>query len=298
MTARHLTYAAVHSPEWYAARATRVGGSEIAAILGLSKWDSRFSLWHRKTGAIGQQETNSQMTVGTYVEGATLRWWRDQHPVTGYLDVQPGTWVHQDRDWQLANPDALLLNSKTALPDAIVEAKFAIYSDEWGEEGTDQIPPYYLTQCRWYLSVFGIDTCHVAVLFGGSGRFAEYVVHQDKGDEALMLREARAFLDSIAAGDRPDIDQHSATYEAVRALHDGIDAGESVELDPNLWAHFDNTKTALDTAIADHREAKSAVLDALGNAQYGTRNGERVLRRQPAARGAIALYPIKPKKVA
>ena len=41
------------SEEWLAARADGLGGSEVAAVLGLSPFESRFSLWHRKAGRVG-----------------------------------------------------------------------------------------------------------------------------------------------------------------------------------------------------------------------------------------------------
>ena len=40
--------------DWHAARANGIGGSEIAAVLGLSPYESRFSLWHRKKGLLHQ----------------------------------------------------------------------------------------------------------------------------------------------------------------------------------------------------------------------------------------------------
>ncbi|MDQ3578214.1 MAG: YqaJ viral recombinase family protein, partial [Actinomycetota bacterium] len=52
------------SPEWHAARAQGLGGSEIAAVLGLSPWESRFSLWHRKTGTASPVVENDIMYWG------------------------------------------------------------------------------------------------------------------------------------------------------------------------------------------------------------------------------------------
>ena len=63
-TAVLLGAAKDNSPEWDAMRAGRLGGSEIAAVIGLSKWESRFSLWHRKRGLLEEKQANANMTVG------------------------------------------------------------------------------------------------------------------------------------------------------------------------------------------------------------------------------------------
>jgi len=294
VSAVHLGSFVVESPEWHAARATGLGGSEIAAVLGLSKWTSRYSLWCQKAGLLGEPKVNSQMTVGKYVEPAVIAWWQDQHP-EDYVKTSVGTYAHSDRSWQIANPDGLVYGDRRD-PKAILETKFAVYDYEWGTEGTDEIPPYYLTQCRWYLDVFGLDVCHVAVLFGGSGRFAEYVVRQDEADALLMRTEAQRFLDDVATGNRPDIDEHDATYEAIRAEHPGIERNESVELDADLWMDYTLAKIQAGEAERVRTRCKSKILDAMGDARIGTVAGVNVLRRQPGRGGAISLYPIPARK--
>ena len=51
----------------------RLGGSEIAAVVGLSPWVSRFALWHRKRGTLGKQEVNAGMNWGHRLEPASAR---------------------------------------------------------------------------------------------------------------------------------------------------------------------------------------------------------------------------------
>ena len=40
----------VSEAQWHAERAKGIGGSEAAAIVGLSPWCSNVELWQRKTG--------------------------------------------------------------------------------------------------------------------------------------------------------------------------------------------------------------------------------------------------------
>lgn len=261
MSAELIGHFEVESPEWHAARADGLGGSEIAAVLGLSKWASRYSLWHEKKGLMPERVQNAQMTVGKYVEPSILAWWRDQHPEFGVTE-ETGTYRSTERPWQIANPDHIA--ESLAAPAVIVECKFAIYDYEWGDEGTDQIPPYYLAQCRWYLDVFDLDTCYVAVLFGGSGRFAEYVVKQDQADVHLMRAEGEAFIDSLAANERPDIDAHGATYEVLRETAPGVGSGD-LECSQEVMAQYLDAKHDLDAAKTAMQFATNRVLGLLND---------------------------------
>src|SRR5690606_13226120 len=56
---------AVHgNPRWYELRRTGVTASEIPVILGLSRWDSPWSLWHRKRGLIDDDTAGESAAWG------------------------------------------------------------------------------------------------------------------------------------------------------------------------------------------------------------------------------------------
>lgn len=265
----------VASPEWHAARAQGIGGSEIAAVLGLSRWESRFSLWHRKAGTVPPQEENAEMEAGKRLEPVILQKFLDDHPE--YAAMVGGTYCHPDRPWQIANPDLLLTTpcgcdlicecGHEPAAEALLEAKFALYDDDWGEPGSDEIPPYYLAQTRWYLDVFGLDVCYVEVFVGSCAEFRTYVVRADEADQSFLRAAAADFLDSLPGGPaecQPDIDAHSATYQAVRVLHPDIEPVD-VELDVEAAMEFCLSREALAAAEARAQQAKSRVAAALGN---------------------------------
>lgn len=298
----------VASPEWHAARQNGLGGSEIAAVLGLSPWESRFSLWHRKRGSIGGQVENSEMDAGKRLEPAICDKFADDHPE--FVVMRCGTFRHPDRPWQIANPDRLLFSTGTCRgniavcrehehpPVALLEAKLALYPDEWGQQGTDQIPPYYLAQCRWYLDVFTLDRIHIEVFIGAAGEFREYLVQRDDADQQLMRDAALEFLESIARDERPDIDAHSATYQAVRELHPDIDPID-VEIDPVLAQDYQNAYVAAAAADAVKQQQVSRMLDAMGQARRAVCLGEQIALRIPG-RGDNPpfLRPCRPSKKA
>src|SRR5690606_22150337 len=88
------------SPEWLALRADGLGGSEIAAVLGLSPFESRFSLWHRKRGEAAPQAETEERKSGKYFEPGIVEWFRDTHP--DYRVRRAGTYRSKARPWQIA----------------------------------------------------------------------------------------------------------------------------------------------------------------------------------------------------
>lgn len=276
MTAVSLGRFEPGSPEWHEARRGRLGGSEIAAVLGLSPFESRFSLWHRKAGAIGPVEETPEMEWGKRLEPVILGKFAEVHPE---LDIanQPGTFTHSERTWQVANPDAVAA-------DCIIEAKFSLFGDDFGEPGTDEVPVYYRTQALWYADVLELDVIHFAVLVGGHD-YREYVVHHDADECAFMRQAAEQFLDDIANNVRPDIDEHAATYQTIKELHPEID-GTDVEVADETASRFIASRLLLDAAKAQVQEATSVLADEMGDARRAVWDGQTIATRQTRGDGS------------
>lgn len=273
------------SDDWHAARAQGIGGSEIAAVLGLSPYESRFSLWHRKKGLIAPVKESEEMYWGKEHEPAICRRFARNHPD---LDVTPApTYAHPDRPWQIANPD------RHAGPD-LLEAKTSRDAEGWGEEGTAQIPVHYRAQCLHYMDVLGARRCWVAVLIAGS-EYREYVIDYDE-DEARILREAGArFMDDLARDVRPDIDGHSATYQAVREIPEGLDPID-VEIPTVLRDRFHTAQDAYWAAEDELTACKGELLDAIGTGQRAVCERERVATRTVRSGRTYSLMPARTRR--
>lgn len=83
-----------------------------------------------------------------------------------------------------------------------VELKYVVrFGDEWGEEGTDQVPDKYVVQATWQVTVLracGYDTaaCDVSAVDGYGGHRV-YTVHLDDALAALLLDLAGSFWDRV-----------------------------------------------------------------------------------------------------
>ncbi|MGH3693264.1 MAG: YqaJ viral recombinase family protein [Pseudonocardiaceae bacterium] len=273
------------SPEWQKARLGRLGASEIAAVLGLSKWQSPFSLWHLKAANIPPEPDNRAMEWGRDQEWVIARRFVREHP--DWKVSRCGLYVNRDRDYQVAEPDRVLHLGGRKL--ASLEVKTDRYADDWGAEGTDDIPIYYKVQAMWQMDCFGWSECYFAVLITGVD-YREFLVRYDAEEAELMRAAAVDFLASIEAGTPPSIDEHAATYRAVRQLHPDI-VDLDVEIDEVLAKEYKAALADVDAAEGAKSRASSRVIDAMGRARRAVCNKERIAIRVPTKGGPPHLRP-------
>jgi putative phage-type endonuclease len=181
------------SPEWL----QTVSASQIATIVGLSKWNSPHTLWHLKNGTRPPEKQTAVQERGHEFEPLIFGWFRDANP--GRRVVETGTWQHSIRTWQTANPDGLVDD------DEGLEIKTAEDIYDWHEN----IPPYYQVQGQWQMDTIGLKRITFAVcgpfeLFHRKPKY--FVLEYDPRRAAWLREEALRFLESIDLGIEPDRD--------------------------------------------------------------------------------------------
>jgi putative phage-type endonuclease len=257
--ARNIGSWASSDPAWHEARKHRIGGSEVGAIVGASRYESAYSLWAKKLGLIESDKTENEfMYWGKALEPVVIDRFAKDHPeLTLYRDV--GSWVHQDREYHLANPDAIYQREDGSY--GILEIKTARYSDDWA----DGVPQYYMTQVQWYLSCFGFAEGYVGVLFAGS-EYREYPVQAEPMWQESDLEKVQDFLECIKQERKPAWDGSESTVMAVRQQHSEIDPQSEVELG-ELGLHYSSALDDLEESKSKVNELQSRVLDAMGKAK-------------------------------
>jgi len=282
----------VESPKWRAARSQGLGGSEIAAVLGLSPWCSKFTLWHRKAGMVDQEPDNQSMAWGRRLETPIADAFAETHPDWKLRKI--GTWRSKARPWQIANPDRMIhtpCGSGGRTRASILECKTAHAMNGW--EWDNGVPVYYRCQALWYLDVFGMETCHFAVLIGGSD-YRELSVTFDPTEAQFMRTAAEEFLASIRDGRRPAIDESDSTFQTVRELHPEIDGTEK-EIPEEIAVKYLASCDAERRVKEFKRQAAAALLDEMGKARYALYQGDRFAMRAAVRDNPPFLRPINRK---
>lgn len=154
--------------EWLDYRRKGIGGSDAAAVMGISPFRTGLDLYYDKLGLpVADSEENwVAMEMGNLLEDLVARIFVKK---TG-LTVCPMKFMfqHADHPWMLADIDRLV-----TLPDgstAILEIKTTNYNarDKWEYDGKPIVPPYYEAQGRHYMAVLDLSRVYFCCLFGNS----------------------------------------------------------------------------------------------------------------------------------
>lgn len=188
----------MNSPDraaWLNERRGGIGGSDVAAILGLSKWTTPLEVYLDKRGEGIEQPDNTAMRWGRYLEPAVRQAYADE---TGREVRVPATMLrHATHNFMVANIDGFTEDGR------LFEAKTARSADGWGEPGSDQIPQPYLLQVQHYMEVTGFAVADVAVLIGGSD-FRLYEVFADSALQDMLIDAEAEFWQRVQRGDPPE----------------------------------------------------------------------------------------------
>lgn len=144
--------------EWLERRRSGIGGSDVAPILGLSRWKTPRDIWLSKidTAVDIEDRPTVQQLIGTALEEHVLRLYSEQ----------TGRTVRRSHQL-LRDPDhpCLVANLDARAAGRVIEIKTARNSDDWGDPGSDDVPQDYWLQVQHYLQVTRVPVCDVAVLF-------------------------------------------------------------------------------------------------------------------------------------
>lgn len=206
--------------EWLAGRRLAIGGSDIAAILGLSgyKDSNPMSVWLAKTGQGGEREVTPEMEWGLRHETALKEKFKECHPELSLASLgQYDVISMASYPWASCTPDDLIGD------DGILETKATGWRQayKWGDEQTDDVPPGYLLQCQWNMGVTGRKYCYLVPLIGGSD-YREYRLIFDEDLFSMMLSEAEEFwTNHVLTGAPPDLDGSESTRAYLDRKHPG-----------------------------------------------------------------------------
>ena len=243
--------------EWLKYRKRGIGGSDVAAILGISKWKSAVGLWLDKTNQTNEEaEENEAMQWGNIMEPVIRNHFAE---VMGKPVVEVKAMLqHPEYPFMLADVDGLTVDDEGN--PAILEIKTAseYKRDEW-ENG---IPAYYQTQVQHYLCVTGVAKAYVAVLIGGNS-FKMYEVDADAEVQRMLISVEKEFWNKVQNIIRPEIDGSDAAAKLLDHAYRG-GTSEQIVLPEEAIEYVDlyiKASAEEDNAKAKKQEAANHIKD-------------------------------------
>ena len=196
--------------DWLKARKKGLGGSDIAAIAGLSPWRSPMAVYLEKIGEIPDQEESEAMYWGTRLEDIVA----DEFSLRTGLKVARKNAIlqHPEHPWMLANIDRRIVGQKAGLE---CKTTSAYGRDNWEN---DKVPDMYMLQCQWYMAVTGYDTWWIAVLIGGNTfRYTE--IKRDEEIINYLIKIGYDFWTLVENRTPPAIDGTDSSTEVLNVLY-------------------------------------------------------------------------------
>lgn len=212
--------------EWLALRRQGIGGSDVAAILGLSKFKTQQELWMDKTGRLAQEahspDAEERMHWGNALEDVVAKHYAQQSG----QKVQRINQIlhHPECPIAMANLDRVVLEEgkrgrwdpaagRVLGAQKVLEVKtahaMAMRGDGWGEPGTDEVPESYWLQCMWYMGITKLPTADLAVLFGGQ-KFVTYTIAYQPDVFEPLLEKVDQWWRKYVVADTPPPPQNEA----------------------------------------------------------------------------------------
>lgn len=270
--------------EWLQLRRSGLGGSDIAALVGLSKYTSPYELYLDKRGELPEIPRSDFLERAAY-------WGHKHEPLlaerftelTGLSVRRVGMIRHQDVPWRLVNLDRQVLGCPDGPCAQEIKNRSAYKASEWGESGDpDGVPDTEAIQTHWEMSVTGYRHIHVSVLINGNDD-RHYRVDYDPQIEQDVLAMAGSFWQRVQDGNPPPVDGSEAVTELLATLWTGREGTEKLipaaDVEP-LKAELQRLQAAEKDTARQIAEIKNQMAVMLGDAEEAVWDGEILFSRR------------------
>ena len=179
-----------------------VGGSDVAAVFGVSPWTTPLELWMIKKGRMKPpaKSNANQLEMGHLLEPIAAHWYAKKTGNRVYEDTN--LYQHADHPYALANFDRRFERASDGEP-GILECKSCTYhkASEW-DDGA--IPLYYELQLRFYLAVADVEIGAFSAIWGNNpdNDLAMPDIERDRAKEDMIFERLDEWIWSLE-NDKP-----------------------------------------------------------------------------------------------
>lgn len=262
--------------DWLDWRRKGIGGSDVAAICGLSRYRSPMEVYLDKLGEIPPIDDNPKMAAGRRLEPFIADWFAED---TG-LKVWKQNYMfrHPEHEFMFANIDRWLPRLNAGLE---IKNTSEYGRDDWS--GT-QAPQEYILQCNHYMAVTGADRWYIAVLIGGWD-FQWRIIERD--DELIknLITVEREFWTNHVLGKVPPPYSHQDTDRLSEMFPQSN--SESVDLPEEAYSIIQqllDARKVKNNAIMQEETAKNQIKGMMGEAERAYWQGELAFTWKTGAR--------------
>jgi len=269
------------SPEWHEFRNGGIGGSEIAAIMGLDKYKTQLDIQRAKLGLVSNPFTgNSRTDLGLILEPHVASRYTDQ---TGFKVRSQPCKIHRNCNWVRSSIDRQIIGTGRDTP-GILEIKT---TNPWTyrEAKLTGLPETWVLQLQHYLEVWDYDWGAYAVMDRESGDMMTFEVPRDKQLGVAIVMHVEVWWK------RHIIDREPIEVEKPADVRLPAVGGELVHDDSAEWADAVEALTTAEEINTQaqnlHTAAKIRLIELMGGDDTVQGAGLRVYHREQAGRRSL-----------
>lgn len=248
-------------PEWLEARKKGVGGSDAAAIVGLSPWATPYTVYMDKLGLLPEKEENEAMRQGRDLEEYVARRFTEE---TG-KKVRRCNYMIQNEKYPFSLAD---IDRRVVGENAGLECKTTTTLDLRQFRGVE-FPERYYAQCVHYMAVTGAERWYLAVLVLGK-EFHVYALDRDEEEISALMAAEADFWELVKNETPPDVSGSDADTKAVTTVW-AESTGEETDLFgmDELFSRLATAEETLKLATNTKDEIVNQIKERMKTAERG-----------------------------
>lgn len=279
---------------WLSNRTNSIGGSEIGAIAGLSKYGSALTVFNEKLGLVEKFKGNVHTEFGNRMEPLIRDWVQEDFKKSTDIELKtfeyPFMMIDKEIPYFSANIDGLaILGSEwTYRENCDTGEIWTIPSDElvgleiktssefltkmWAGE---EIPDSYYCQCQWYMGVTGLKYFLIIYLLGKEIKWK--VVPRNEDDITYLRSKGEEFWNEHIVPKIPPapIGLHKETEE-ITEQQNLMDI--ETNLENGLLAKYKSLGAKIKELEQEQELVKQEIFLAMGNAKKGSDGNYKITR--------------------
>jgi putative phage-type endonuclease len=170
---------------WLEWRRGGLGSSDVAVLMGVHGWKTKYDIWKEKVHELHENEDNEAMAHGREMEPIARKWIEDNHDIF----LEPRNIQRDDCPWMRCSIDAITFDGKR-----IYEIKCPFRNAKDHELAINgKIPEKYLPQLMWIMCCSNTDSITYISKHPYADNYAEVVVFKDPIYCNLLEAEAHNF---------------------------------------------------------------------------------------------------------
>ncbi len=245
-------------------RRTILGGTDSAAICGLSSYRNAWDVAAEKKGILPPWHGNERTEIGRLLEEPVAQAYAQR---TGRkLQVVPDVMRDARLPFLGGHPDRLVVGKPVGVEIKTVQFGF----DKWSQPGQPtRVPKDYYVQCQHYMMVTGRETWDLVALFGLSRIRWYTLTRNERVIDALRAKDEAFWHQFVEGPDLPPVEPSDRAREWIKTKYPEPARPTLVlanEEQARIVAHWQEAKQLRERYEAEEESWKIRLQQAIGDA--------------------------------